>query len=124
MRYGILLVGALLGKGLAAQDTTAESARVALTHALPAFDGRHAVVKLVEVTYGPGGGSKPHHHDCPVVAYVVSGALRSQVRGGVDSTYTAGQTFYEAPGGEHVISANASRERPVTFLAYFVCASP
>jgi quercetin dioxygenase-like cupin family protein len=120
MRYA-LLVAVLFARIAAAQDTTAERARVAVTHTLPALDGHHATVTLVEVTYGPGGGSAPHRHTCPVIAYVVSGALESRVDDGPDSTYTAGQTFYEAPLAKHVVSANASHERPVTFLAYFVC---
>jgi quercetin dioxygenase-like cupin family protein len=94
----------------------AETSRVALAHALPALDGRHLVTTLVEVTYGPGGSSAPHSHPCPVIGYVVSGSLRSN-----DSTYTAGQSFYEAPNAEHRVSANASRTQPVTFLAYFTC---
>ena len=35
--------------------------------------------------------------------------------------YTAGQGFYEAANGAHVVSANASNEKPVRFLAYFTC---
>jgi quercetin dioxygenase-like cupin family protein len=114
MRYA-LWVAVLLTRVAAAQETTAERANVALPH---------DSVKLVEVTYAPGGASKPHHHPCPVIAYVISGALRSRVGDGPDSTYTAGQTFYEPKGAEHRVSANASNERPVTFLAFFVCDRP
>ena len=95
--------------------------RVALTHTLPVLDGTHLAVTLVEVLYAPGGSSKPHSHPCPVVGYVVEGAYRSQVRGEAESTYTAGQSFYEAPNSVHAISANASAERPVKFLASFTC---
>src|SRR5579872_4767832 len=83
MRYTLLVLLALL---------PTERSRVAFTHALPPLDGSHLAVTLVEVTYRPGGGSKPHKHPCPVTGYVVSGALKSN-----DTTYTAGQTFYEAP---------------------------
>ena len=121
MRYALVVLALAVTHVAAAQDTTAEHARVAMTHALPVLDGRHATITLVEVTYGPGGGSAPHRHTCPVVAYVISGALKSRVDDGPDSTYTAGQTFYEAPRAKHVVSANASKTQPVTFLAYFVC---
>lgn len=84
----------------------------------------HDSVSIVEVKYGPGGSSKPHHHPCPVIAYVIRGALRSKVNDGPDSTYTAGQTFYEPPGAEHRISANASQTDSVKFLAFFVCDRP
>lgn len=112
MRYALLLVASLLARVATAQASAIDRANVALAH---------DSVSLVEVTYPPGGSSKPHHHPCPVIAYVISGALRSRVGDGPDSTYTAGQTFYEPKGAEHRVSANASTERPVTFLAFFVC---
>jgi quercetin dioxygenase-like cupin family protein len=52
---------------------------------------------------------------------VVEGALRAQVRGEPESTYQAGESFYEPPNGVHQVSANASQTEPVKFLAYFVC---
>ena len=100
---------------------TARTVRITISHALPAMDGTRLAVTLVEVRYAPGGSSKPHSHPCPVLGYVVEGVYRSQVRGEAESTYTAGQSFYEAPNSVHVVSANASAERPVTFLASFTC---
>ena len=100
---------------------TVRTVRVALTHTLPVLDGTHLAVTLVEVRYAPGGSSKPHSHPCPVVGYVVEGVYRSQVRGEAESTYTAGQSFYEAPNSVHAVSAHASAERPVKFLASFTC---
>jgi quercetin dioxygenase-like cupin family protein len=114
MRYA-LVVAVLLARSASAQALTTERAKVALPH---------DSVTLVEVSYGPGGSSKPHQHPCPVIAYVVSGALRSRVGEAPESTYTAGQTFYEPKGAEHRVSANASKDRPVTFLAIFVCDRP
>jgi quercetin dioxygenase-like cupin family protein len=105
----------------AAHGTTAERPRIALSHALPPLDGSQLEATVVEVTYGPGGASSPHTHPCPVIGYVVQGALRSQVKGEPEATYTAGESFYEAPNSVHLVSANASNKRPVRFLAYFVC---
>jgi quercetin dioxygenase-like cupin family protein len=90
-------------------------------HALEPMDGAHLKVTLVEVTYGPGESSKPHSHPCPVIGYVIEGAFRTQVRGEKEVVYTAGQSFYEAANGAHVVSANASTDKPVRFLAYFTC---
>jgi len=90
-------------------------------HALEPMDGSHLKVTLVEVRYGPGESSKPHSHPCPVIGYVIGGAFRTQVRGEKEMVYTAGQSFYEAANGAHVVSANASAEKPVRFLAYFTC---
>jgi quercetin dioxygenase-like cupin family protein len=52
---------------------------------------------------------------------VIEGALRTQVKGEAAAVYNAGESFYEAPNGVHIISANASSKAPVKFLAYFVC---
>jgi quercetin dioxygenase-like cupin family protein len=90
-------------------------------HALEPMDGAHLKVTLVEVTYGPAESSKPHSHPCPVIGYVIEGAFRTQVRGEKEVVYTAGQSFYEAANGAHVVSANASADKPVRFLAYFTC---
>lgn len=99
----------------------AEHARAALSHALPSMDGSKLEATIVEVSYAPGGSSPPHTHPCPVIGYVIDGALRTQSQGEPAATYSAGQSFYEAPNTVHVVSANASRDRPVRFLAYFVC---
>ena len=90
-------------------------------HALEPMDGSHLKVTVVEVRYGPGESSKPHSHPCPVIGYVIEGAFRTQVRGEPETVYTAGQSFYEAANGAHVVSANASTNKPVRFLASFTC---
>ena len=100
---------------------TAEQTRIAFSHTLPSLDCNHLKATVVEVTYGPGESSPPHSHPCPVVGYVIQGALRFQVKGEAEAVYAAGQSFYEAPNGVHVISANASRKDLVKFLAYFIC---
>lgn len=76
---------------------------------------------MVEVHYGPGESSPPHSHPCVVIGYVVEGALRTRVKGEPEAIYKPGETFYEAPNGVHVVSANASQTEPATFIAYFVC---
>lgn len=76
----------------------------------------------VEVTYPPGGKSTPHRHagSAFIMAYVVSGAIRSQVEGEPVHVYHAGQTWYERPGAHHVVSENASETEPAKLLAVFV----
>jgi len=91
------------------------------SHVLEPLDGSHLKVILVEVRYRPGESSPPHSHPCPVIGYVIEGSLRTQVRGEPGAVYTAGQSFYEAANGAHVVSANASSDKPVRFLAYFTC---
>jgi len=98
-----------------------ERARIVLIQALPKLDGEHLKATLVEVNYGPGESSEPHSHPCPVIGYVVAGALRTQVRGEKEAVYRAGESFYEPANGVHAVSANASQTEPAKLLAYFVC---
>lgn len=95
--------------------------RIVFSHALPALDPAHLQVTTVEVTYPPGGSSAPHSHPCPVIGYVLKGAVRMQVKGGTEHLYRPGDSFYEEPNGIHMVSKNASATEPATFLAYFIC---
>jgi quercetin dioxygenase-like cupin family protein len=92
-----------------------------LSTRIPALEGSHLQTTVVEVNYGPGEASPPHSHPCPVVGYVVEGALRTQVEGQPEKIYSAGSSFYEPPNGIHAVSANASATQPAKFIAYFVC---
>jgi quercetin dioxygenase-like cupin family protein len=96
-------------------------AKVVVTQSIPSMDGARLGVRLVEVTYPPGGSSTPHRHPCAVIGYIISGAMRMQVQGQREATYAAGATFYEAPNDIHAVSANASDTEPAKFLAYFLC---
>src|SRR5260370_21464091 len=105
----------------ASQTKRAEQSRVILAQTLPQLDSRDLRATVVEVTYMPGGSSTPHSHPCPVIVSVIDGALRAQVKDEPESTYRAGESFYEPPNGVHHVSANASQTEPHKFLAYFVC---
>jgi quercetin dioxygenase-like cupin family protein len=74
------------------------------------------------VTYPPGGKSLAHHHAASafIYAYVLSGAIRSQVGNDRAKVYHAGEGFYEMPGSHHSISENASKTEPAILLAVFV----
>jgi quercetin dioxygenase-like cupin family protein len=98
----------------------AETVRPNFSHAIPNIPGKSLVA--VEVAYPPGGASAPHSHakSAFIYAYVVSGAIESQVDDGPARIYTAGQAFYEEPGAHHRISRNASATEPAKLLAVFV----
>jgi len=85
------------------------------------MDGAQLKATVVEVIYGPGESSPPHSHPCPVIAYVLEGAVRTKTGGEPAAVYKPGESFYEAPNGVHEISANASSTEPAKFLAYFLC---
>lgn len=121
----LIVAGLMLAVELSAQPGPsarqhAEVRRVT-TRALPRMNGDHLKMRIVEVDYAPGASSPPHSHPCPVTVYVLSGAVRMQVKGGPLGVYKAGETFYEAPNGIHQVSANASQTKPAKFLAIFVC---
>jgi quercetin dioxygenase-like cupin family protein len=110
---------ALLASG-SAQERRSQS-RTAFSGKLPALDGQRLEATIVEVTYPPGGANPAHRHPCPVIGYVLEGALRMQVKGQPERIFKAGETFIETPSDVHEVSANASLEAPARFLAYFVC---
>ncbi len=91
------------------------------TERLPQLNGASLEARLVEVRYPPGGLSTPHRHPCPVVGYVLEGALRMQLAGQPERIVRAGESFYESPDDVHTVSANASDTAPARFLAYFTC---
>lgn len=103
------------------QPAAKERGHIVFSHLLPSLDGARLKATVVEVNYGPGESSAPHSHPCPVIGYVVSGAIRTQVKDGPETIVKAGESFYEAPNGIHIVSANASLTEPAKFIAYFVC---
>ena len=76
----------------------------------------------VIVSYPSGGKSPAHHHaqSAFIYAYVLSGAIRSQVGVEPAKVYQVGEGFYEVPGSHHRISENASDTEPASLLAVFV----
>ncbi len=105
--------------GFAQQPPTRNG--LAFDQTLPEMDGKKLIMKVADVRVPPGARSTPHTHGCAVVVYVVSGAMRMQVRGGPDSVYRAGGTFYERPTDVHQVSDNASATDSAHFTATFVC---
>lgn len=114
-----VLTAALLASA-AAQDRSSRS-RTAFAGKLPALNGQHLMATLVEVTYPPGGVNPAHRHPCPVIGYVLEGAVRMQVEGHPQRVFKPGEAFFESPFDVHRVSANASQDAPARFLAYFVC---
>ncbi|HMI48988.1 MAG TPA: cupin domain-containing protein, partial [Gemmatimonadaceae bacterium] len=89
-------------------------------HIIPNAKGKSMVA--VVVTYPPGGKSPSHHHarSAFIYAYVLSGAIRSQVDDEPTKVYHVGEGFNEVPGSHHRISENASDKEPASLLAIFV----
>ena len=97
-----------------------EQVKPVFEHVIPNAEGKRMVA--VVVNYPPGAKSAPHHHakSAFIYAYVLSGAIRSQVDNEPARVYRVGEGFYEMPGSHHRISENASDKTPASLLAVFV----
>jgi quercetin dioxygenase-like cupin family protein len=116
------LTGTLTFRHPSTSEAQQPAARpLAFEQPLPEMDGKKLIMKVVDIRVAPGASSAPHKHGCAVVVYVISGAMRMQVRGAADSVYRAGQTFFERPTDIHQVSANASATDSAHFTATFVC---
>ena len=116
---GLALTAIALGvsPGLA---QNVEQVKPVFEHVIPNVEGKSMVA--VVVSYPPGGKSPAHHHarSAFIYAYVLSGAIRSQVDDQPAKVYQVGEGFYEMPGSHHRISDNASASNPASLLAVFV----
>src|SRR3954447_22788890 len=85
-----------------------EQVKLVFERAIPNTEGKSLIA--VVVTYAPGAKSPAHHHarSAFIYAYVLSGAIRSQVGDGPARVYRVGEGFQELPGSHHRISENAS----------------
>jgi quercetin dioxygenase-like cupin family protein len=99
------------------------AATPAFRQAIPNIPGKSLITVVVD--YAPGAKSPPHHHagSAFVAAYVLSGAIRSQVDDQPARIYRASESWFEAPGAHHKISENASTSEPARLLAIFVADS-
>jgi len=88
--------------------------------AIPNIPGKSLI--SVVVSYAPGAKSLAHHHagSAFIFAYVLSGAIRSQVDDAPVKIYHAGESWYEVPGAHHKVSENTSATEPAQLLAVFV----
>jgi quercetin dioxygenase-like cupin family protein len=80
--------------------------------------GKEGLMLMVE--YPPGSTDPIHRHNAHGFIYVLEGSIVMQVRGGNETTVTAGQTFYEGPDDVHVVGRNASQTKPAKFVVFFV----
>ena len=118
---GLLALSALL-LAIPAQadnDKDGKEAVVVLQkRTLPDAPGKKIIVAIVN--YAPGQASFGHAHPGSVVAYVLEGAVVSQVKGEEPVTYKTGDSWYESPRIPHVVSRNASNTEPAKLLVWML----
>jgi len=113
---GVWLAGAASG---AQGQEAGGQVRPVRAEKLPNVPGK--TLTAVMVSYAPGGKSSAHRHAGSVFVYVLTGAIRSENSAtGPAKVYRAGETFFEPPGSEHLVSENASATEPASLLAVFV----
>ncbi|OBK56512.1 cupin domain-containing protein [Mycobacterium kubicae] len=119
-----LTTAVMLSPAVHAQPTPKNSGQKPIVR--PVFDQPSNIpgksLEAVAVSYPPGAKSEAHHHakSAFIMAYVISGAIRSQVEGEPERVYHAGETWSEAPGAHHTVSENASATEPAELLAVFL----
>ena len=102
--------------------TRATEVTALMKQALGDVPGREVVVITLDIP--PGGGSAPHRHPGHhVIGYVLEGSYKLKLDQGDEKILTKGQTFYEAPGQLHAVSANGSATEPAKVLAVIVAES-
>jgi quercetin dioxygenase-like cupin family protein len=119
--FAFSIVGALLAVvgSRAADENLGAQVKSVLAEKLPNVPGKSLTAVLV--SYPPGGKSARHHHAGSVYVYVLFGIVRSENSAtGPAKIYTAGESFFEPPGSEHLVSENASATEPASLLAVFV----
>jgi quercetin dioxygenase-like cupin family protein len=107
---------------LFAQGAMASSSTPVLAKDLPNVPGFR--MTTIKVHYAPGDATPPHRHaqSAFIMAYVLDGAIQSQVEGEPLRTYHAGETWTEGPGAHHIVGRNASSSEPADLLVVFVAA--
>jgi len=77
-------------------------------------------VDIKEVTVPAGQIVPKHLHPCPVVGYVVSGNVLFQVEGEEIQLLKEGDAFYEPKDKTVLHFDNASKDKPLTFIAFYL----
>jgi len=111
----ILAVACLMSGLLVAQEAKVKEVFSKDLTNLPGKEGL-----MIIVDYPPGSTDPIHRHNAHGFIYVLEGSIVMQVRGGKETTVTAGQTFYEGPDDVHVVGRNASKTEPAKFVVFFV----
>ncbi|MGW7243962.1 cupin domain-containing protein [Streptomyces sp. NPDC054804] len=96
-----------------------ETLKPLLQQALPNVKGKTFTSVIVD--FPPNARAMPHRHgQAFVYAYVLEGAVRSQLAGKPVSTYHQGDNWVETPGAHHLLTENTSPTERARLLVVFV----
>lgn len=115
-RPGVQLADSHPAQQAAARPTT----QVTPLSCEPLADVPGKVVHALLVDFPPHGFTPAHRHPGAVTAFVLHGAVRSQMQGLPAQTYSTGQTWFEPTGELHLFAENPSGTEPAQLLAVIV----
>ena len=100
-------------------DAPRESRKAAFQTPIGNVPGKAMTGVIVE--YKPGAVTPSHRHgNSFVVAYILSGSIRSKVDDGEAKIFHEGESWTEQSGAHHVVSENASKTETARMLVIFV----
>jgi quercetin dioxygenase-like cupin family protein len=94
--------------------------RTALLDATLRADTEVERVKVARVELAPGQPAGLHLHPCPVVSWVIAGAIKFQVADGPVVTLQAGDAFFEPADVPIPHFDNLSAIEPAVFIASYL----
>ncbi len=113
------LAAAWLLAGAHGTEEHAESVAPRLQLPIPNLPGTTFTSAIV--SFPPGAKAAPHRHGQALVyAYVLSGAVRSQLDDEPAKVYRTGDDWYEPPGAHHKVTENVSDSEPARLLVVFI----
>jgi quercetin dioxygenase-like cupin family protein len=87
----------------------------------PAVVDQHVkTVEIQEITFQGGQTAPKHLHPCPVVGYIKSGSVLFQIEGEAAVILKEGDSFHEPRNKTILHFDNASKDKPMTFIAFYL----
>lgn len=118
--YKNLAVALVVALAPAAAQAPGLGVRVLVRRDLPAMDGQQLTGDLTELVLQPGFTGGAHKHNYGIYAYILEGAVISQLDSEKPVTYTKGQVFFESPGQLHALFKNPSRTESAKVLVFHI----
>ena len=117
-----IAVAAMLVPAASQQQPPATKVTPLMKEALQEFPGHEVTILTLDIP--PGVSSPAHRHPGHhVFGYVLEGSYKIKIDQGPETVLTKGQTFHEAPGQLHAVSANASQTEPAKVVVFMVVES-
>ncbi|KAF2094420.1 cupin domain protein [Rhizodiscina lignyota] len=99
----------------------APHASIQLLYSYPLVNVPGFSILTLKVTFPPRGATPPHRHGgASVSGVILRGTAYNKMNDEPTMVLTAGESWYEAPGCHHRISANASETEEMELMATFV----